>query len=75
MSTTTRLVKLRRLVSTGEARAIRLDARLSLRELAREANVTAATVHRWENAQCVPRGERAERYLAALERIRKAIRA
>ena len=43
------LVEMRRLVATGEARARRRHAGLSLSEVAATIGVTPAAVSRWEN--------------------------
>lgn len=52
----------RRRVSSGEARAIRLRARLSGPEVAAAIDVSVATLWRWENGQRSPRGAAAARY-------------
>lgn len=56
----------RQFTSTGEARAIRLRARLSLTEVASTCGVDQSTVHRWENGRRVPRGAPAARYAGLL---------
>lgn len=63
------LVRVRRLASTGAARAIREDAGLSLAELANAAKVHKTTIFRWETGLRRPRGEAAQRYLAVLEEL------
>ena len=69
MSDTTDLIRVRRMVETGAARAIRLAAGLSLAEIARAADVTRATVWRWEAGERRPHGPAASRYLRVLEEI------
>jgi len=63
----TALVRIRRLASTGAARAIRQDAGLSLGEMAQDVGVHRSTLFRWEAGLRRPRGPAAERYLALLE--------
>lgn len=63
------LVRVRRLASTGAARAIREDAGLSLSELATAAKVHKTTIFRWETGLRRPRGDAAERYLTVLEEL------
>jgi DNA-binding transcriptional regulator YiaG len=63
------LIRVRRLASTGAARAIRLAADLSLTEMGALVNVDRTTVWRWEMAQRRPRGEAARRYLSVLEEL------
>ena len=64
-----RLTKLRRLVETGAARAIREAAGLSLSEASAGARVNRVTRYRWEHQQRRPHGEPALRYLALLEEL------
>ncbi len=66
------LIRVRRLVSTGAARAIREGAGLSYGELAKEAGVDKSSVFRWERGLRRPRGEAAARYLAALDELTSA---
>jgi DNA-binding transcriptional regulator YiaG len=63
------LVKIRWMTETGTARAIRVNAGLSLSEIARDADVDRTTVHRWETGRRRPRGEAALRYLHVLEEL------
>ena len=68
--TNKQLSRLRRLVATGAARAIREGAGLSLTELGHEASVDRTTIHRWERGRRRPRrGAGAARYLRALEEL------
>ena len=50
------LTWVRRLASTGGARALRMGAGLSLREVADELGVSAAAVSRWERGLRRPGG-------------------
>jgi transcriptional regulator with XRE-family HTH domain len=65
----------RRLALSGEARAIREAAGLSLREVADVLGVTPSCVLRWETGERVPRGENAEHYAQLLTRLRRQIAA
>lgn len=62
------LVQARRL-TRGGGRRIRVAADLTLRELAAEVGVDAATLYRWERGEGKPRGEAAVRWVRALESI------
>jgi len=64
-----RIAYARRLARTGAARAMREDAGLSLRELARGLDMATSTVHRWEMGANRPRGNAALRWLAMLEEL------
>lgn len=70
--TTSDLVAVRQLCRSGQARTIRLQAGVSLAEVAAEVPATAAAVHRWETGQRLPRGDYATGYLAVLRRLRRA---
>jgi len=65
-----RLVQARRLSSTGEARAIRAAAGLSLREVAGAVGVSVTCLWRWENGQRAPQGAAAVAYAELLEDLR-----
>jgi DNA-binding XRE family transcriptional regulator len=51
-----RATELRRWISTGRARHLRVDAGLSQALVARDCEVTASAVHRWEVGDRLPRG-------------------
>lgn len=70
--TPTRLAKVRALAASGDARAIRIAARLSLQDVATGCGVDQSSIHNWETARRSPRGEAALRYLAILEALIKA---
>jgi len=59
----------RRRLRPGLARAIRLEARVTLAEISDALDVTEATVSRWERGTRSPRGPVAERYAALLSRL------
>lgn len=65
------LARVRRLVRSGAARAIRASAGVSLAELAGAVgpSVQPTTVWRWERGERMPRGELAVAYLAVLDRL------
>lgn len=63
------LVQVRAQARSGEARAIRLAAGLSVGEIARAVGVASVTVWRWENGQRAPRSPAAERYARVLNRL------
>lgn len=66
------LIRVRRMASTGEARALRLRAGLSLSEVADACGVAVMTVHRWEVGKRRPTDRAAAlRYLAVIELIDK----
>jgi transcriptional regulator with XRE-family HTH domain len=54
-------------------RALRLEARLSLAELAEELGVTPAAISRWETGKRRPRQPAFDRYAQLLERLREEI--
>jgi transcriptional regulator with XRE-family HTH domain len=62
----------RRLPSPVAARAIRIDAGVTQRELANELGVDRVTVARWELSERTPRGELRLRYAQLLEQLREA---
>ena len=68
------LSHVRRLARDGEARRIRVDAGLSLREVASAVGVSVAGLSRWELAQRSPHGRAAIRWgrlLAELQAVAK----
>lgn len=64
-----RLALVRQLAITGEARRLRQDAGISLREIAEACGVDTGTVWKWETGRRRPRGETSLRYLKVLERL------
>jgi DNA-binding transcriptional regulator YiaG len=64
-----RLAKVRQLITTGEARELRIAGGLSLSEAGAPVPVDGSTVWRWENGVRMPRGENALRYLRVLEML------
>jgi DNA-binding transcriptional regulator YiaG len=59
---TLEIAKVRQMIRTGRARAIREQAGVSQNDVALELDVTVSTVSRWERAERSPRGEVAQRY-------------
>jgi len=62
---TAELVRMRALVHGGVVRDLRVDAGLTLREVAKAVGVTASTIHRWEHGKR-PTGDAAVRYARLL---------
>lgn len=60
----------RRLAADGSARALRISARLSIYDVARQVQVGASTISRWERGQRVPRnGAALTRYAILLKEL------
>lgn len=74
MSELDALTRVRRLASSGAARAIRIGAGASIREVAAVVGVSPATVHRWERGSRAPRGEKGIAYGRALDELTEAAR-
>jgi DNA-binding transcriptional regulator YiaG len=72
VTTAERLQAVRASTTSGTARSIRLDARLSLHDVASSIGVDCSTVARWERGERLPRGAAALRYAALLDRLTKA---
>jgi transcriptional regulator with XRE-family HTH domain len=66
MSTIALLLKARDAAESGLARQLRMDAGLSLGDIARAVDRTPSCVSRWENGLRVPQGEAAARYAEVL---------
>jgi transcriptional regulator with XRE-family HTH domain len=64
-----RLTRVRGLAADGTARKLRLEAGLSLGEVAEHVGVGIPTVSRWEQGERRPRGRFALRYGALLEAL------
>lgn len=60
------LAAMRAMTASGEARAVRVAARLSQAEVAAAALVSAAAISRWEAGRRVPQGVAAVRYARVL---------
>ena len=67
LKTTVEVAKVRKLVRSGEAREIRLENGLSLREIADSIGVNPTSVYHWEQGVCLPRGPHALRYARLLD--------
>lgn len=63
------LRRVRALVASGAAQAMRVNAGLTFAEVARAANVADKTIRRWEARERVPHGAAALRYLAVLDAL------
>ncbi len=63
------LVRLRRLVSSGEAKSIRLAAGVSCSEMSREIGGHSTSVWKWENGTPPRPSAVASRYLALLDEL------
>lgn len=61
-SDTVELARLRAFLESGAAKSVRVNNRLSLREMARTIGISPSTVLRWEAQERVPRGAPALRY-------------
>jgi DNA-binding transcriptional regulator YiaG len=66
---TVQLAEIREICASGEARAIREAANLTLGEIARDVDVAGVTILRWETCAARPTGQRAVRYLHLLRRL------
>jgi transcriptional regulator with XRE-family HTH domain len=64
-----RLIQARQLAASGEAKAIREQAGLSIREAAGAIDVSPSGLFRWENGERIPRGDAAVRYAKFLEQL------
>lgn len=64
-----RLLEIRELIKTGEARKLREDACLTVAEVARTLEVTPGAVVRWEHGQREPTGRNVREYHALLIRL------
>lgn len=63
------LSRLRAMTKAGTAKTVRTGAGLSIAEMARSADVSERTIHRWERGHTVPHGPAALRYARLLERL------
>jgi transcriptional regulator with XRE-family HTH domain len=63
------VARVRELIRSGKARRIRLDARLSLTEVAAALGVSGAAVARWESLERLPRRDVALRYMDLLDQL------
>lgn len=60
------IAKARTALRDGTARRVRQHRNLTLREVAQVAQITPATLSRWESGKRVPRGEALLRYARIL---------
>jgi DNA-binding transcriptional regulator YiaG len=63
------LSRMRELAASGDARRLRIAARLSQAEIAEACGATASSVSRWESFDRIPRGKAARRYAAIIVRL------
>ncbi len=63
------LKRVRALVRSGSARAVRIGAGLTRTEVARAAKVSARSLARWESGERLPHGAAALRYGAILDSL------
>jgi transcriptional regulator with XRE-family HTH domain len=68
---TLKLMQARRLAASGEGKAVREAAGLSLRELAGAIDppLSVSALFRWENGERTPRGERAVAWAEFLQQL------
>lgn len=66
------LSRLRDMVRGRQVRTIRLNAGLTLQEVAQAVGVTPTAVYYWEQGRNIPRGEPALRYARLLLHLEKA---
>ena len=64
----------RRRLLPALAKAIRLEAKITLAEIGAAVDVTESAVSRWESGRRRPRGAAAERYAEVLSRLESEIR-
>jgi transcriptional regulator with XRE-family HTH domain len=64
-----RAAEVRRWITTGQARELRLAAGLSQALVAQDCEVTASAVHRWEMGGRTPRGRNLVAYHRFLTRL------
>ena len=63
------LMRFRRLMASGAARAIREAADLSYQEAEAVSGVHKTTIFRWESHERIPHGDAAIRYLTFLDEL------
>lgn len=63
------LAIIRSRAASGEARALRLKARLSLSEVADHCGAVTTTISRWEAGERLPRGEAGLRYARLIAQL------
>jgi transcriptional regulator with XRE-family HTH domain len=64
----------RRQLRPAFAKAVRLEAHVTLAEIGEALDVTESTVSRWESGVRKPRGPLAERYAQILSRLEDEVR-
>lgn len=64
-----KLARARRYAATGEGRAIRLQHRLSLPDVAAGTGCGTTTIWRWEHGRNLPQGDAAVRWVELLDSL------
>lgn len=68
------IVKATTLARSGTAKSLRRQAGLTVEAVAREIDVDASTVSRWEGGSRTPRGENAIKWAKLLDQLDEQIR-
>lgn len=69
---TQRTMQVRKWINTGEARRLRVILGISQAAAARDCEVDATAISRWENAERMPRGRNVSAYYRFLARLEAA---
>lgn len=67
------LAQARRLAKSGAGRMIRVNADLTLKDIADPVGVSPTTILRWERLERVPHGEAAERWARLLNDLSRGL--
>lgn len=67
------LAKAKRFAKSGAARMIRVQAGLSLAEVAAHVGVSPTTIFRWERSERAPHGEAAVRWMRLLDELGRGV--
>lgn len=68
-----RIAEVRRRLKSGEARELRMAARMTLSEAAKVAGISTASAWRYENGERSPRAAQALAYARLLERLEREL--
>jgi len=68
-----KIAEVRRRLKSGEARELRIAARMTLSEAARAAGVSTASAWRYENSERTPRPAQALAWSRLLERLEREL--
>lgn len=69
---TVKIMQVRRLLASGEAKRVREAAGLSLSEMAGGVPIDTSTLWKWETGRHSPRGQAALQYADLLDLVREA---